>query len=211
MFAVIDTETSGLFDFSKPADAEGQPRLAHLGMILVDAELKEESVIDLLVKPEGWTMPPEAAAINHLPHDLLLEKGLPVGDVLRAYTEVVDAGRVIVAFNAQYDTKIMRGELRRAAIDDRFERTPNICVMRALTDICQIPKANGRGFKFPKLAEAMVHFGIEQHGAHSAGGDAMSALLLFRKLKEIGKCPEPAVHFAKTEPTKSGDRTVITA
>lgn len=30
---VIDTETNGLFDFSKPADAEGQPRLAHLAMI----------------------------------------------------------------------------------------------------------------------------------------------------------------------------------
>ena len=27
---VIDTETSGLFDFSKPASAEGQPRMASI-------------------------------------------------------------------------------------------------------------------------------------------------------------------------------------
>ena len=197
MYAVIDTETSGLFNFALPADAEGQPRLAHLAMIFVDENLQEESVVDLLVKPEGWTMPPEIAAINHLPNELLLEKGLPVAHVLQAYTDAVDRGRIIVCHNAQYDTKIMRGELRRASMDDRFERTPNICTMRALTDICQIPKASGKGFKFPKLSEAMAHFQIEQHGAHSAGGDARSALELFRKLKELGRCPEPSVNYAK--------------
>jgi DNA polymerase III subunit epsilon len=197
MYAVIDTETSGLFDFSKPADAEGQPRLAHLGIIFVDETLQEESIVDLLVKPDGWTMPPDVAAINHLPQELLMEKGLPVAHVLQAYTDAVDRGRIIVCYNSQYDTKIMRGELRRAGMDDRFERTPNICVMRALTDICQIPKAKGNGFKFPKLSEAMAHFGIEQHGAHSAGGDARSALELFRVLKDAGRCPEPSVNYAK--------------
>jgi DNA polymerase-3 subunit epsilon len=196
-FAVLDCETTGLFRWDQPADAEGQPRLAHLAMIFVDANLQEESVVDLLVKPEGWAMPPEVAAINHLPNEILLEKGLPVAHVLQTYTDAVDRGQIVVAFNSQYDLKVMRGELRRTGMDDRFERTPNICVMRALTDICQIPKANGKGFKFPKLSEAMAHFKIEQHGAHSAGGDARSALELFRKLKELGRCPEPSVNFAK--------------
>jgi len=197
MYAIVDTETSGLFNFALPADAEGQPRLAHLAMIFVDEKLQEESIVDLLVRPDGWTMPPEVAAINHLPNELLLEKGLPVAHVLQAYTDAVDRGRIIVAFNSQYDTKIMRGELRRAGMDDRFERTPNICVMRALTDICKIPKANGKGYKFPKLSEAMTAFNIKQDGAHTAGGDARSALELFRVLKNSGRCPEPSVSFAK--------------
>jgi DNA polymerase III epsilon subunit-like protein len=197
MYAIVDTETSGLFDFSKPADAEGQPRLAHLAMIFVNAALEEESVVDLLVKPDGWSMPPEVAAINHLPNELLLEKGLPVAHVLHAYTDAVDHGFIIVTFNASYDTKIMRGELRRAGMDDRFERTPNICVMRALIDICKIPKANGKGYKFPKLSEAMAAFNIKQDGAHTAGGDARSALELFRVLKNSGRCPEPSVNYAK--------------
>src|ERR1700731_1359719 len=86
MYAVIDTETSGLFNFALPADAEGQPRLAHLAMIFVDAYLQEETVVDLLVKPEGWTMPPEVAAINHLPNELLLRRDLPVRTCLKALT-----------------------------------------------------------------------------------------------------------------------------
>lgn len=196
-YAVIDTETSGLFDFSKPADAEGQPRLAHLGMILIDENLVEERTLELLVKPEGWTMPEEASRINGLTMDILAEKGVPIIDALRDYCGTIDEGYVIVAFNAQYDTKIMRGEMRRAGIDDRFERTPNICVMRALTDICKIPKAKGGGYKFPKLAEACAHFALAQDAAHRAMGDARSALDLFRELHKMRMVPAPSVHFAK--------------
>jgi DNA polymerase III epsilon subunit-like protein len=203
MYVVLDTETSGLFNFALPADAEGQPRLAHLAMIFVDENLQEESIVDLLVHPDRWTMPPEVAAINHLPQEFLMEKGLPVAHVLQAYTDAVDRGLIVVAFNSQFDLKVMRGELRRAGMDDSFERTPNICVMRPLTDICKIPKANGKGYKFPKLSEAMAHFKIEQHGAHSAGGDARSALELFRKLKELGRCPEPSVNYAKKRPVSA--------
>lgn len=197
MYAIIDTETSGLFDFSKPADADGQPRLAHLAMIVVDDDLKEQRTLDYLVRPDGWEMNAEAAKIHGLTTEILREKGLPIGDVLASFVETIDAGCVVVAFNAQYDTKVMRGELRRAGMPDRFEQTPNICVMRALTEVCCIPKAKGNGFKFPKLAEAMAYFKIEQQRAHSADGDARACLELFRKLRETGKCPEPAVYAAK--------------
>lgn len=211
MYAIIDTETSGLFDFSKPADAEGQPRLAHLCMILADADLNETDIIDHLIRPEGWAMNPEASKINGLTDQILLERGIPVAEALTRYVCQIDAGAIVVAFNAQFDTKVMRGEMRRIGIDDRFERTPNICVMRALTDICKIPKASGRGYKFPKLAEALAHFDIKQDGAHSATGDARAALDLFRKLKELGPLPEPAVHFAKVSPQSNVDRAVIPA
>lgn len=200
-YVVIDTETSGLFDFSKPADADGQPRLAHLAMLFTadgnDNARKEE----YFVKPDGWSIAPSVTAINGLTDAILNEKGTPVADALAAYTKAVDDGHTVVAFNAQYDTKIMRGEMRRAGIDDRFDRTPNICVMRALTDVCKIPKAKGGGYKFPKLSEACAHFGINQEGAHSAVGDAQACLALFHKAREIGALPAPAVHYATNRPT----------
>lgn len=199
-YAVIDTETSGLFDFSKPADAEGQPRLAHLAVVLVGDDLAEESVIDFLIKPDGWSMSDEVVAINGLTNEMLAEKGIPIAEALAAYGKIIDDGYVIVSFNAQFDTKVMRGEMRRAGIDDRFERTPNVCVMRALVDVCKIPKKTGRGHKFPKLSEACEFFGIKQPDAHSATGDARSAFELLLKLHELRVCPEPAVFYAKTPP-----------
>lgn len=198
-YAIIDTETTGLFDFAKPADAEGQPRLAHLAMIFMD-DMEEVGAVEVFVKPDGWQMSSETTAINGLTNEFLAEHGKPIADVLAGYAKTIDDGYVIVAFNSQYDTKIMRGELRRAGIPDRFESTPNICVMRALTDVCRVPKAKGNGYKFPKLSEACKHFGFEQDSAHRAMGDARDAQRLFLKLLEIGKLPEPSVNYAKVQP-----------
>lgn len=172
-YAIIDTETSGLFDFSKPADADGQPRLAHLAMILVKDEPTVEHLLEFYVKPDGWEIGAEVSALNGLTTEKLLQIGKPLSEAVEAYAKIIDDGYVIVAFNAQYDTKVMRGEMRRLNVDDRFERTRNICVMRALINICQIPKKKGGGYKFPKL-------GV--------------------KLQELGALPEPAVHYAKNPP-----------
>ena len=54
-YVVIDVETSCLFDFSKPADAEGQPRLAHMALIYLDSEFNVERDYDVLIRPDGWT------------------------------------------------------------------------------------------------------------------------------------------------------------
>lgn len=202
-YAIIDTESSGLFDFSKPADAEGQPRLAALGVIMLHEDLTVQAEHEFLVKPEGWVMGVEAAAINGLTTERLMAEGLDLAFVLRKYITLVETGYVIAAYNAQYDTKIMRGELRRSGLPDLFEVTPNVCLMRPLTNVCKLTKATGRGYKFPKLSEACAHFKIEQPTAHSALGDARSAAALLRICKGIGVLPEPEVHYAVNRPDKA--------
>jgi DNA polymerase-3 subunit epsilon len=207
-YLVIDTETSGLFDFSKPADAEGQPRLANLGMILLGDKFKHWAEWNLFVRPDGWTMNAEATKINGLITEYLMEHGLPLRDVLETYASMIDMpNTVVVAFNAQYDTKVMRGELRRAGMPDRFETTPNICLMRGSIGVCKIPRAKGNGYKFPKLEEACAHFKIplpEHHGEMEPGTGCMSHVIataeLLRCLAHIGCLPEPEVHYAKERP-----------
>src|SRR5689334_16678932 len=131
---VIDVENTGKFDFKRSADAEGQPRMAQLAMILIDDEGLVEGERNFYIRPDGWTMDPEATAINGLTDDFLHTHGVPVAVALEAYSAMVRAGRFVVAFNAQFDVKQVRGELRRAGMPDLFEETRNICVMR---------KANG--------------------------------------------------------------------
>ena len=196
----FDTETSGLFDFSKGAHEEGQPRLAALSLIRCTPGFAVTRQELYYVKPDGWTMHEEASRINGLTTDFLLEHGRPIAEVLDAYEAVLNEGRALLAFNAQFDTKVMRGELRRAGRDDRFEKTPNTCVMRKCIGVCKIPKKDGRGYKFPKLAEAMQHFKLPQPEAHTAGGDALAAVMLARMLSQIGIDLSPEVHFAKRRP-----------
>lgn len=196
---VLDTETSGLFDFSKPADADGQPRLASVSMILTTPDLRLMSEYNRLIKPDGWTLSDEAAAINGLTAERLEKEGVPVREVLTEYVKLIDEGYIIIAYNAQYDTKVMRGELRRAGMDDRFAATPNVCVMRPLMKICGMRSANNRP-RWPKLEEALQYFKLPLPDKHTAAGDARGALDIARILTGIGEMPEPKVHFAKERP-----------
>jgi len=198
-FIILDTEGSGLFDYKRPSDDVGQPRLAELVMIYVDADLNVEREYQTYIRPDGWEMSPGATAINRLTTEFLMTNGIPMVDALAPYREAIGEGRVVVAHNAQHDLRHVRAELRRLGFDDMFEKTRNICTMRALTDICRIPPTGGRGgYKFPKLSEACVFFGFEELGDHTALADARACLQLFRKLRELGRVPEAKVHLAKT-------------
>lgn len=189
-YIILDTETSGLFDFSKPADAEGQPRLASLGMFIVDEARRIIGAESWYVYPDGWSMSEEAGRVNGLTDEFLMEHGEPVELVLSRYAELVDAGDIIAAFNVSYDTKVMRGELRRAGMDDRFEDTMTCCLMKPCTDICKIPRSGSRGYKWPTLDEACKSLGIWHPDKHGAIGDAIAALQVFFKLDEMGLLPK---------------------
>lgn len=205
-FLIFDTETSGLPDYAKPADADGQPRLAEFASILFDEDAPEVLIRNhLYIRPEGWQIAPEMEPINGLTQDFLTEHGVPVGDVLSLYTYYVDSGVVVVTYNAQYDTKVMRGEMRRAGIDDRFEKTPNICLMRSCGGL-GIEKAGEKKGGFPKLTDAYRHFfDAEFDGPHRAPSDTEAAFQIFLKLREGKHLLEAKVHYAKNPPQKAAE------
>lgn len=191
MYCIIDTETTGLFDFKQPADAPGQPRMASFAMLAADEDCNLICATSVLIRPNGWVMTQEAERINGLSQQLLEAHGVPVEEVLTRYAGEIIRGAVVVAHNAQYDTKIMRAEFRRAGLPDLYEQTKVSCTMEALTDILQLPKRNGhRGYKWPSLAESIERCMGHQHvGAHGALQDAIAALDLLRWLKREGRLP----------------------
>jgi DNA polymerase III epsilon subunit-like protein len=199
-YAVFDTEGTGLFDYKQPADAPGQPRMASLAIVYVNEKLEIEREINIFVRPDvnDYFMSEGAQKAHGLTVDFLNEHGVPVTEALNEFCSAVDNGRIMVAHNSQHDMKQMRAELRRAGMQDRFEGSPNICTMRAMTDICKIPpRGNRGGYKWPALSEALLFIGETDLGDHSAINDAKGALALLRYLKRTGNLPDAKVHYAK--------------
>ena len=194
-FLAIDTETTGLFDFKRPADDPDQPRLASVAFIIADEFGREIEAVTRYVRPDGWEMPAEANSVNGLTTDFLDANGLPIADVLDEYAAHVEGGLVVVAFNAQFDCKVMRAELRRAGRPDLFEQTANICVMRGLHPYGQ----QGLGIRkgFVKLSAACEWFGIVNESAHDAMSDAAAARAILERLIADENLPEAKVHYAK--------------
>lgn len=183
-FLILDTETSGLFDWSLPADAPGQPRLASIALLFVDGDLEIERRHYDLVRPDGWEMSAEAQALNGLSQERLLAEGVDVKAVLELFDGALRSGLTLVAHNLAFDAKVMRGELRRAGLSDEHCRA-GICTMRDLTQTCAI--AGPRGLKWPKLEEACrIVLGREIAGAHNALVDAKACLWLLRAMHERG-------------------------
>jgi DNA polymerase III subunit epsilon len=202
-YLVVDVETSGLMKYRDKSgnvirsDDPCQPFLAQLAMIMVNENFDIEDQVAGWIRPEGWVMEPAATAVNGLTDEFLKEHGRPAGEILCRYEEAIGEGRVGVAFNAQFDFRIIRGALRRDGRDDLFEKTPNVCVMRALQGICRFPQKFGKGYRWPKLREAMEFFDLPFVKAHEGSGDAFAAYQLMCKLNEMGELPQPRVYLAK--------------
>lgn len=214
-YVVTDTEGTGLFTYKYPtdhpdeelrgkpvpADAEGQPRMASLTLIYVDEDMNVEREYSVFIRPDGWQMTEGATKVNGLTDDFLNEHGIAVTEALNEYQSAIDNGYVFVAHNAQHDAKQLRGELRRAGMNDRFDETPQICTMRSMTDICKIPPRGGRGgYKWPALSEALLFIGETDLGDHSAKNDAIGALKLLRYMRDKKLLPEAKVNYAKNRP-----------
>jgi len=188
---VFDTETSGLFDFKRPAEAEGQPRLASAAFLFLDSSFNIEREYHCFVKPDGWHMPEAASRVNGITQEMLRTNGVPLTNVLNAWNALLDQGCIFVAHNVDFDLKVMRGELRRRGLPDRFDETYSFCTMKASTPICKIP--GPRGNKWPKLQEAYSFFFNEQFdNAHEALADARACAAVFKRLNELGHYREAA-------------------
>lgn len=190
-YLVMDAETSDLFDYTKPADAIGQPRLCETAMLFVDDDLKVEREIIALIKPEGWVLrdDSEAARTNGLTHEQLEKDGQPVREIAREYGAAIDERRVVVAFNALFDIKMMRAELRHCGYPDRFMQTRYMCVMQGSRQLVDARTAAGKK-KAPNLDEACAFFGLEpEPKPHRAIHGARRALEILQHLHSRGAMP----------------------
>lgn len=213
-YVVFDTENNGLFVFrdketkeTVPADADCQPRLASICLMMTDENGREIMREKHYIKPDGWSMndhdhrsieqnKPTASEVNGLTDDFLMEHGVPVTDVLAIWNNLVDDGLTFTAYNAQHDMKQMRAELRRAGMSDRFEETKNSCLMRSLKPY----KEDGlpvKGWGMIKLQTACEFFGITGLDWHEAEADTVGAQQILIRLLQDKRLLEPKVHYAK--------------
>ena len=162
-FLVIDTETNGLVD----------PRLAAISMIFVDADLRETCEIGRLVRPDGWTLSPEAAKVNGLTMERLETSGCAVIEPLIIFEVALAMGRTIVAHNAEFDLRVMRGELRRAKRGSTMTPWRSVCTMLASRRLLGV---GALGAAYHQATGRVLE------NAHDASADARACLELLRAL-----------------------------
>lgn len=177
MILFKDYETTGLADFNKRASDPNQPHIVQMACMLTTDDGKVMESHNVIIRPDGWTIPKEASDIHGITQEIAIEFGIPESTAIRLMWSMIEKSRLMVAHNLMFDKFLSRIAGRRFGllIDDKDEwwkALPGFCTMRETTELCNLPgKIAGRP-KWPKLTEAYYHiFGKSFDGAHDALAD----------------------------------------
>ena len=187
MYLFFDTETTGLpKDWRAPLTAlDNWPRLVQLAWIVTDENAKELSGENLIIKPEGFTIPIEASNVHGISTERAMVDGIRLRTALDKFKDALDNTKVTVAHNISFDEKIMGAEFLRKDMESKLFDNPKVCTMHKSTNFCKIDSA--RGYKWPKLMELHVKlFDEEFDGAHDALADVKACARCFFELKNRG-------------------------
>lgn len=187
MYLIFDTETTGLpKKWDAPhTDVDNWPRLVQLAYQLHDGTGKLIKAQNIIVKPEGFTIPFNAEKIHGISTKRALDEGHPLEEVMADFAEAVSKAEVLAGHNIKgYDIPLMGAEFIRTGIESELMTTDLADTMTDTTEFCQLP---GRGSKFkpPKLVELYeVLFGEKFADAHDAAYDvSANAKAFFELLK----------------------------
>ena len=193
---VFDTETTGLPLFREPSDHAKQPHLVQLALVRYYHHSSRVDEMSVLIRPDGWKIPPEMTAIHGISHDRAMDEGIPEADAVLLYGAGVVATGLRVAHNESFDRRIMRIAAVRAGLSadliKSLEARPHYCTCESAKPIVNLPpteKMRAAGFngpKAPKLEECIRHFFDEPlDGAHDALVDARACGRLYFHLKSL--------------------------
>jgi len=191
-----DFETQALPLFNEPSEHPGQPHFVQVGAELVDLDTRRVfSTLDVVVKPDGWTIPDETADIHGITTELALQVGIPEHIALRMLLAMWRRAEIRIGHNEPFDARIARIACMRfldAETVDEWKAGKAACTQLISTPILKLPptakmKAAKRfHHKSANLGEAYEFFtGKKLEGAHSAIVDVRAA---------------QAVYFAATSP-----------
>ena len=136
MYLFFDTETTGLPKrWNAPVtDLENWPRLVQLAWIMYDDRGNMLESRDVIVKPEGFTIPPEASRVHGITTLVAREKGEPLQEVMEQFARKIDEATALVGHNISFDECIVGAEFERLRMMTTLFLKPKYCTMKLSTD-----------------------------------------------------------------------------
>lgn len=209
MFLIFDTETTGLpKNYHAPlTDFDNWPRLVQLAWQLHDATGKLIAHENLIVKPEGFTIPYNSEKIHGISTERAQKEGKPLSEVLELFQKDVTRATYLAGHNIEFDNNVMGCELLRMGATNVLAEKKSLDTKELATEFCQIPGGKGGRFKWPTLTELYSKLFNESFSdAHDAAYDVIATGRAFFELLKIGVISVPeAKEKIEYEPPILGD------
>ncbi|MDP9205843.1 MAG: 3'-5' exonuclease [Gemmatimonadota bacterium] len=165
-YVVVDTETTG-------GRAWSVDRITEIAAVVVrKGEIVE--LFETLINPQR-SIPYFVTQLTNITWDMV--KDAPTFDRVASDVMRVLEGNVFVAHNAMFDWRFVSSELSRAS--GRQLRGRRLCTVKIARKV--LPQLSRRSLDY-----VARYYGVEIHGRHRAGGDALAtAKCLLRMLADL--------------------------
>lgn len=180
----FDFETTGLPIWKEPSSDPAQPHIVQAAAMLVDDDARRTvASIDLIAKPDSWTIPEDMTEIHGITNEYAQAVGVPENLIVELIYQMWLQCDCRLGHVQSFDTRIMRIALKRFGygdeIADAWKAGNAECTAKLAKPIMGLTK-------FPKLTEAYKHFtGKDLEGAHSAMPDVLACLEVYRCIQEL--------------------------
>lgn len=179
-----DTETTGLPVYKDPSDAPHQPHIVQAAAMVADADTRKViASVDLIVRPDGWTIPDEVAQVHGITTERAMQVGIDESLVVEILLNMWRATQTRIAHNQQFDARIMRIALKRFATDavaEEWAEGDAACTCQLARPIVELPKN-----KLPNLGEAYEFFtGNKLQDAHTALADTRACAEIYWHIQD---------------------------
>jgi DNA polymerase III epsilon subunit-like protein len=186
MYLFFDMETTGIpRNYKAPAsDLRNWPRLVQLAWLVADEHANELASAEFIIKPNGFTIPDDAARIHGITTEMAMKDGVELATVLREIAPQIENASALIAHNIPFDEKILGAEFLRAGYLNLVESKERRCTMQSATNFCGLPGMYG--FKWPTLQELHLKLFSEPfEGAHQALVDVRACARCYFELKRL--------------------------
>ena len=123
-FIVVDTETTGT--------AWASDRLVQIAWQVFNAEGKVASTENIVVKPEGYTIPPAATRVHGITTQAATRNGASLLGSLKKFICACREADAMVGHNLPFDVNFLRAEIKRANLDFDFMTFISTCTVMNL-------------------------------------------------------------------------------
>lgn len=181
---IFDTETTGLPEYRAPVQDDCQPHLVQLAYALATIGGGIHAQGAFIIRPEGWTVPKEAADVHGITTEMAAKYGIPMSSAVSGFAHHVAVSDVLVAHNIKFDLFLLQTALCRLGKTESSQaltKFRRFCTQDAATPLLKLPPtekmlaAGRRHHKTANLAEAYEFFtGDKLEGAHDALVDVLA-------------------------------------
>lgn len=186
----FDTETTGLIKKGLHAvyDAELYPHICQLSWTFNDMDR------DFIIRPDGWTIPPEATAVHQISTERALKVGLPFKEAFKKFYADLESADMIVAHNIYFDilmlvsnvSLLLKDQYRALDFYKFINSKKRVDTMMETIDFVGACFPDGTVGKYPRLEELYDKLFNSSFPAHNSMEDVRALKKCFYELKKIG-------------------------